>query len=789
MTHGHTHSMRGAARSVVALIGVAVMTGLGLEAPRPAQAVSTAQLACEPGYVYSVSATGALTQIAPDGGLSPVGGGWQGKSLNGLAIAPDGTHAYAYERLSPENGRSVLQLRRYDAATGTFANDTHKLDIDFQGSLVAGAVNLETGEYVFGGFQRSSRLGRSEFQFRMFGVTPSLGVDAPVRDIGYFWTGQNSSWIGTRGINGDFAFDANGNLFVVGAKGAATMYTVAADELAGASGGELGVQSSRALKIDLSDVNGIAFDHDGTVFLGTETTVTRYNPSTWTPISSPTSSLTRSTDLASCMSPATLGLKKNLPGRVLATDQFTMSVADAHGNVIASARTAGSADGVQAEQVSPVPAVQGHTYRVAEEAAETSDLANYDATWSCTNAADDTLVAAGAGTEGFVTIPGPTSEGRSAVVECAFTNDPQPTSLTLVKAFENSFGAPANPADWLLWAQPPQADRIGFASGDTLRVPPGSIELGEEPQPGYTLDSLSCTVNDAPRDVDADNRFTLSRGEHAICTFTNRDLPGSVSWSKTDSVTGLALPGSEWLLRGPGGESPVIDNTGDDAPPGPDVDPRPGYFALRDLAWGDYTLEETRAPAGYILADPQRFEFTVAADALEGDLGAVPNELALQFKLEKLAYNRGQASPTPIPGATFAVHDDDGAPGAERSDAVSAEGGGEYTIDGLRPGTYWLVETLAPAGFVPLAAPVRFTVSHDTSSPQGRVSLSEGEHPLVRVSDDGSTLRVYDARSVDLPASGGPGAAVYVLAGSGIVLLAAAMRLAVRRSRARAQLS
>lgn len=119
-------------------------------------------------------------------------------------------------------------------------------------------------------------------------------------------------------------------------------------------------------------------------------------------------------------------------------------------------------------------------------------------------------------------------------------------------------------------------------------------------------------------------------GEPPTCT-THRVL-GSVVWQKTDAQ-GDRLGGSEWELVGPAGpgsqtdpvadcdEASAVDCTG------PDRDPRPGFFLVEDLAWGDYTLVETQAPLGYVL-DPTPHPFTIGGTAPQQrvDLGSIVNE-------------------------------------------------------------------------------------------------------------------------------------------------------------------
>jgi hypothetical protein len=55
-----------------------------------------------------------------------------------------------------------------------------------------------------------------------------------------------------------------------------------------------------------------------------------------------------------------------------------------------------------------------------------------------------------------------------------------------------------------------------------------------------------------------------------------------------------------------------------------DTDARPGYLSVGGLAWGTYTLTETKAPAGYVLDTTAR-AVTIGGTALTANLGAIKN--------------------------------------------------------------------------------------------------------------------------------------------------------------------
>ena len=90
---------------------------------------------------------------------------------------------------------------------------------------------------------------------------------------------------------------------------------------------------------------------------------------------------------------------------------------------------------------------------------------------------------------------------------------------------------------------------------------------------------------------------------------------GALTWEKTDAVDGTRLGGSAWTLTAPGGATTlIVDNAADD------LDPADGAFRVNVAdRWGDYTLQEATAPAGYQLPDPNpTFSATVSGGGAGG---------------------------------------------------------------------------------------------------------------------------------------------------------------------------
>ncbi|EPH03748.1 hypothetical protein HMPREF1531_01173 [Propionibacterium sp. oral taxon 192 str. F0372] len=154
----------------------------------------------------------------------------------------------------------------------------------------------------------------------------------------------------------------------------------------------------------------------------------------------------------------------------------------------------------------------------------------------------------------------------------------------------------------------------------------GSYSVTESKSPaGYTAVQGSLSFDE----VNAGRLSAgLTDGEHVVDNgVVNPRLTGQVSWSKTDADNNKPLSGSEWKLIAPGGQETIITDctTGSCTGTGlHDEDPAPGRFTVGGLAWNqdqDYTLVESKAPAGYKL-DKTRHTFRITVDA---DTGKVIN--------------------------------------------------------------------------------------------------------------------------------------------------------------------
>ncbi|GAA3270261.1 SpaA isopeptide-forming pilin-related protein [Paenarthrobacter aurescens] len=143
--------------------------------------------------------------------------------------------------------------------------------------------------------------------------------------------------------------------------------------------------------------------------------------------------------------------------------------------------------------------------------------------------------------------------------------------------------------------------------------------------------------------------------------------------------------------------------------------------------------------------------------------------------IEKLGESSGEEW-VPMAGSTWAVHNDAaGTPGAVNTSFTVApipSQTGQFQLEGIQPGVYWLEETTAPDGFNLLAEAVQFTVAAN-----GAVTLGQGSGGgVVTTSDaDGNGIflvTVRDVPALKMPESGGVGWWPFAAAGTSLLLVA-----------------
>lgn len=743
---------------------------------------------CTAGNIYGISSTGRLQHVSPSGTVTPIGSLASPSSgdMNGLGIGAGGQTVYAMQRT---DGATDATVWEYDVATGNWANTGHKQETSV--GLVAGAVNLDTGDYVFGGFTSTGS------QFHIWKYVPASGTFSKV---GYINTNMSSS----SNNNGDMAFNAAGDAFVVLGRGNdVTVFSITAANFNAGSGGLINSAKSEEFQTSSSDVNGIAFDAAGKAYLGNASQMRSYDMPNWDNANLVTSGLSSSTDLASCSSPATIMLQKRLVGdRANPGDQFRLTLSQ-NGQPLGTATTAGSASGIQPQVVGPLPVVRNATLTFNESFVNGAQAANYATTYQCLVDGEPMNPAvSGTGTTGAVTVP---AIGEQIV--CEFVNTPLTATVTINKAVRE-FGqdTPEAASGWTVNAVPTptigevtrspnasqQTDQAGQADWTLNFSTPlsrATVNVSETQQPGYEFESGQCTITRSvgdPIEVELDSEAAtaltgVGPGDQVDCTYVNRQIPGAIHWEKiTDDDPAEHIGGSTWTVKGPGPNGPTItveDCIGDaaaDCAAATDKDHRAGYLRVVDLAWGTYTITETQAPDGFELGDVTTWQVTITAGNAEAGATIDPvvnARLVGSATWSKVATGTGEllgGSEWTLTGPGTTTNET--VVDCVESDATACTGldkdpaAGVFLLEDLAWGDYTLVESSAPLGYILDTTEHTFTV--DASTTDAVIDLGEIENSL--------------ATPPTLPLTGGLGADFYKFAGIGILLIGALLYLARR---------
>ncbi|MDU0348891.1 CshA/CshB family fibrillar adhesin-related protein [Actinomyces sp. MRS3W] len=375
-----------------------------------------------------------------------------------------------------------------------------------------------------------------------------------------------------------------------------------------------------------------------------------------------------------------------------------------------------------------------------------------------------------------------------------------PAQLRLVKEVTNNYGGTAEATDWDLTATAGNT-ALTYTSGQTRYVDAGSYALAESgtttiAQDGYEWESLTCTQDTAGATpatavagVSKDNpNVTTANATLTVCTFTNADRPGSITWHKVDD-SGNDLGGTEWTLTGPNvpDGTTITDCIGSCSnQPWTDQDPEAAHFSLTELPWGTYTLTESAVPDGYQL-DEQSHEFTIGPDTeggLDFNYGDVINErLTGTVTWQKVDADNNKALAgsewqLTLPGSDEPVTITDCV--ADTAEACAEAAGsaayydadpaaGAFKVAGLawnEDADYTLAESKAPAGYV-----------LDTTSHSFRILPNALDYSFATAFTNEKTT------VPGLPLTGGLGADTFLIGGGVLAALALAAGL-VRRRRA-----
>ena len=220
---------------------------------------------------------------------------------------------------------------------------------------------------------------------------------------------------------------------------------------------------------------------------------------------------------------------------------------------------------------------------------------------------------------------------------------------------------------------------------------PGDYQFVETKAPtGYQLDQSPV-------------KFTIVKNQKTAIKLikTDKVIPGSAVLTKVDKQTGETLAGAVFKLVD-SHQKVIAKNLKSDAA---------GKIAVSNLAPGQYSFIETKAPTGYQLdSTPVNFIVTKQQPSSTAvNVQKTNQQNDHEVRLAKKDRQTGQL----LAGAVFELQDEKGHVLKEQ---LITDQSGILVIKGLKTGDYQLVETKAPAGYQLDQTPVKFTIDHNHSS-------------------------------------------------------------------------
>lgn len=270
-------------------------------------------------------------------------------------------------------------------------------------------------------------------------------------------------------------------------------------------------------------------------------------------------------------------------------------------------------------------------------------------------------------------------------------------------------------------------DRSTFQSGSSLYLKETSAPAG------YILKDPSDSANWTQVHYNPD--------EFNEVTVQNQKLR-ELKIVKTGS-DGVSLPNATFEITGPNGYTKTVKTLAN------------GSVTLQGLEFGDYTITETGAPAGYQLSDENN---TYIVNLSESDTSVTPKVLnVINQNLRTLEIHKTDITGNnSLPGAEFRVTGPDGF-----NQTITTGVGGKVKVSGLYFGTYTITETKAPEGYQLKSGETVKTVTLTKDSDEVTTVLVKNDSlrslRIIKVAEndstqklDGAEFELYDSNNVQI---------------------------------------
>lgn len=227
-------------------------------------------------------------------------------------------------------------------------------------------------------------------------------------------------------------------------------------------------------------------------------------------------------------------------------------------------------------------------------------------------------------------------------------------------------------------------------------LPAGEYVVKETKAPaGYVLTDAAYTVN-----VTVQGTFTQT-------VVNAKELPkvGQLTLKKVDATTEVALKDATFTVVGPNDFKQEVTTNAN------------GISTLKDLVPGTYTIQETKAPNGYVLETTAYDVDVVASETVSQTITNEKQQANVTLKKVDAITNEA------LKGAVFNLFAKDGT--LVKQNLVTDQNG-EIVVEKLVNGHYQFVEVKAPNGYTLDDAPLSFTMEgNDVSVEFGNTKVSE----------------------------------------------------------------